>query len=620
MTLKWCKMSSEILPVGKRFVRYGQGWGAGESDITVELACIALGGKWKNKKGEDCGLGLFDHFMLARKLIWPDRYCHRWTELMYREFIANDITILMGCASSQKTSTAVEYCLLNWWAKPDRTLVIMSTVNMDKLDIGIYAELKMLWEAGKKREPDLAGFLLEHKRAITLDSSKESGKSRDFRCGMICRPTYTGGRWQGLGVLAGTKQENIFYVADELQFMQDAFALSWPHLFANGRVKIIGSGNPKHDPDDQLAIAGEPKEGWHSHPEPEQTETWDTKFMGGRCINLVGTDSPNFEAGEGEPAPYPGLISRNFAKRIEHDHGRASFEYYKLVKGVMRVQFAQARVITRQLCRDHHALEKAEWGQGDKHRIYAIDPTYGGDDRCVGIPGEFGMGLNGQMILRVMPYKVFPFNLQSNVKVEDQLGTMLEEELNLYGIKPEDCFYDSVGKGTIGAAFARKFGFKVPVAVDTGARPSKRPVRHDLFVMDMTGQKRLKRCDEHYSKFVSELWFSVRECIEAEQLRELQEDVMLEGCARIYEHVAGNRIEVEPKSDPKKKEDLKRRLGKSPDLFDALTILVEGARQRGFQITRLGTGVKSSDTDEDWIDQEAKEYEDAIKSRLLVHQ
>lgn len=599
--------------------RYGAYWPSGLDSLEIELACIKLGGNWVGKEGQQCGAGLFEHYMKARKLAWPQRYRHRWTDLLYENFIANDVTVLMGAASAQKTSHAVEFCLLNYWARPENTLVILSTVNMAKLDIGVYAELKMLFESAKARFPWLSGHVIEYKRAIATDNI-EDGMGRDFRKGVIARPCYIGGRFVGLGTLAGVKQDYIFYVADELQFMEPAFSASWPHLFSNGSVKIIGSGNPKHDPEDELGKAGEPQEGWNAHPEPTKTEVWDTKFMGGRCVNLVGTDSPNFDVPEGAKPPYPRLINRAFAKRIEHDHGPDSFEYYRLVKGVMRVAFAHSRVITRQLCRDHHALEKAVWLDTNHKRVYALDPSYGGDDRCVGMALEWGMDNHGLEIIRVIGYRVFQFSLAGTTEIETQIAEILAEELVAYNIPSDDCFYDSVGKGTLGGPFAIKFGRRPPVAVDSGAQPTDRIVRQDLFIDEDNGLRRHKTCAEHYSKFVSEMWFSVRYCIEANQLRELPEDVMTEGCARIYEIVAGNKIQVEPKSDPKKKEDLKRRLGKSPDLFDTLAIGIEGARQRGFIINRLGAGNTTTDEqDEDFFDTEAKEYQEAIQAGLLSH-
>lgn len=597
--------------------RYGLNWPKDHDDLAIELAMCRSGGNVAFN-GKSFGLGLKEHLMNARKLIWPNRYRHRWTDLMYENFIANDVTILMGCASSQKTSHAVEYCLLNYWMRPDNTLVVLSTVNMDKLDIGVWAELKMLWTDGKARYEWLAGNVIEHKRAITTNSLEDDG-IRDFRKGVIGRPCYVGGKWVGLGILAGIKQDYIFYVADELQFMQEAFSASWPHLFSNGQAKIIGSGNPKHDPDDELSKSAEPICGWNAMPEPEKTAVWETKFMGAKCVNLVGTDSPNFDVSINDPIPFPRLINRKFANRIAHDHGDGSFEYYRLVKGVMKVAFVHSRVITRQICRDNRALDQVQWKDDKQTRIYALDPSYGGEDRCVGMPGMFGEDIDGKQTLLLMPYRVFKIDLRKETAVEDQIAEILAEEISTYEVPHENCFYDACGKGTIGAAFARKFGHRVPVAVDTGARPTKRPVREDLFVEDTNGEKRLKRCDEHYSKFVSELWFSVRYIIEAQQLRGLLDDVMTEGCARIYEIADGNKIEVEPKSDPKKKEDLRRRLGKSPDLFDTVTILAEGARQRGFKINRLGAAPEDGKDGFDWLKRKVMKHRELMRSKQLTY-
>lgn len=607
--------------MAKEFLRYGAGWDSGQyanNPLMLELWCIKKGGRWIGSKGQNCGAGLFEHYMNARKLAWPDRYRHSWTDLMYRNFIDNDITILMGAASTQKTSHAVEFACLTYWSSPENTLVVLSTVNMAKLDIGVYAELIMLFSAAKKIHPDLPGHIVDYKKAVTTDDVRK--ESRDFRRGIIARPCYTGGKWVGLGILAGTKQDNLIYVCDELQFMSEGFAGSWPHLFSNGSVKVIGSGNPKHDPDDQLSMAAEPKEGWNSHPEPMKTEVWETKNMGGKCVNLVGTDSDNFKVPPGQPEPFKRLIGRKFADRIAHDSGSDSFEYYRLVKGVMKMGFALARVITRQLCREHGAMDQVVWKDNNQTKGYGLDPTYGGEDRCIGMPFKFGLDIEDHMVLLMMPYREFRISLQrTELSVEDQIAEILDEELKTYGIPPEHAFYDACGKGTIGAAFARKFGFHVPVAVDSGAKPSKRPVRADLYVEE-NGERRLKRCDEHYSKFVSEMWYSWRYVIEAGQFRGLLEDVMAEGCARIYYMVSGNRIEVEPKSDPKKKEDLKRRLGKSPDLGDCCAIAVEGARQLGFTIGRLGENVVENQKDEDWFQKEADQWQETIKSKLLVHQ
>jgi hypothetical protein len=600
-----------------KFEKYGAMWDAGYKSLPlkIELEAIRLGGKWRNSAGKECGIGTFEHMMNARKLLWPKRYRHRWTDLIYQNIIDNDVTILMGAASTGKTATGTEYAVIRYFSSPRNTLCILSTITMDKLDIGVYASLLELWSDARKIHPWLPGHSVAYKKAITTDDIDED-EVRLFTRGIICRPARIGSRFVGLGALAGVKQENIIYLTDELQFME-SFSKVWPHLFSNGNVKIIGSGNPKHDPEDELSIAAEPKEGWAAMPEPEKTTVWETKFMRAKCVNLVGTDSPNFDVPDGQPEPYKRLIGRSFVSRIAHDSGRDSFEFYQLCKGVMKVAFAKDRVISRQLCREHGALDGVTWVDATQFKGYAIDPSYGGDDRCVGMPWKLGMDVNGLQVLHLGAYKIFKINLQLTAEVESQIAQELERELEIYDINPEDVFYDANGKGTIGGAFAEKFGKRVPVPVDSGDRPSRRPVRNDLKITEENGNIRLKRCDEHYSKFVSEMWFSARYAIMANQLKGLSEEAMAEGCARIYTKVAGNRIEVEPKNDPKNKDNLKRRLGKSPDLFDCVAIAVEGARQRGFSIAELGQEVSSSKREEDFFDKEAKEYQNLIDENLL---
>lgn len=934
--------------------KYNARWPDHSSDLDIELSCIANNGRWQAKDGRQCGAGMIDHLFHARKLIWPNRYRHRWTELLYHEFVQNDITIMMGAASTQKTSHASEFILLNYWARPHNTLAILSTITVDKLDTGVYGEVKMLWQDGRRLFPDLPGNLLESKRAIVTDSL-DDGRVRDMRKGIVsracfasgtlidtprgkrpieslrpgdqvfnacgvgyiqrthvrladqllritlvdgrtidcteehpfltrdgwknagditssdqllstrealsilrktpaqsppqpailfdqvpqqgrakgvramprsvlcgsaqveaqtaaflwsvlrsemeyapavdslegvcwprlessrgkdsprhlersesaetsggfsalasrqgpirCRETvlgyappetamclsqersgklahpmrtdcfatvpgsiskyangshllpggpvlssdqarrgigrglppksqtsdprpeagcdplgtrvesvtvlkrdgdqrfseseggyrvynlqvsghpsysvdglivhncYVGGKWVGLGVLAGTKQENIFYLCDEIQFMAETFIGAWPNLFSNGNVKILGSGNPKHDPDDQLGIAAEPKEGWTSQGDNKKTAVWETQFMGGRCVNLVGIDSPNFDVPEGELEPFPKLIGRKFEKRIRHDYSENSPEYFTQVMGVMRIDMADARVITRQLCRTHLALVRAIWKGTPTTKVYGLDPSYGGGDKCIKTVLEFGESIDGEEIIEVVEQGEIVIDLTKVeagelVSAEDQIANTVAEDLKRWGIPPENAFYDPYGKGTMGFAFARKFGANSPIPIDSGGQPTERPVRDDLYVQEADGKRRLKTCREHYSKFVTEAWFSVRYAIEAKQLRNLPTSTMLEGCARKYETVAGNRISVESK------DDYKLRVKHSPNDFDSLTQALEGARQRGFHIARLGKDVPQSSSSLNYFEEEARKYDEALRAGLLTH-
>jgi len=78
---------------------------------------------------------------------------------------------------------------------------------------------------------------------------------------------------------------------------------------------------------------------------------------------------------------------------------------------------------------------------------------------------------------------------------------------------------------------------------------------------------------------------------------------------REWKEVAGGRIEVETK------DETKERMGKSPDLFDQLVTAIEGARRRGFQITKL-----AKETDEkknDVLQKLALKQQKLLSSRQL---
>lgn len=339
-------------------------------------------------------------------------------------------------------------------------------------------------------------------------------------------------------------------------------------------------------------------------------------MFGGTCVNFVGTDSPNFDYPADQPVRYKYMTSRKKVEAVAAFWGTDSLQYYSQCIGVMKTGLTSRRVITRQLCKDHGAQEKAIWsGSGEIKKIYAIDAAYSGTggDRCVGGWIEFGEDIDGVQIIRVNTPKIIPVSVRIKEMPEDQIANFVRKDTEAVGITPEQIYYDSTGRGTLGAAFARIFGSVTPVPVEFGGKPSKRPVRHDLFVQE-DGQSVHKRCDVHYLDFVSELWFSARYVIECGQMRELPDDVMREGCGREYGTARSNKIFVESKHDPKARE----RMGRSPDLFDWLVTAIEGARQRGFKIQKLGA-VHVEGEESDWAETMQKEYDDVLQESLLQH-
>lgn len=600
-----------------KLTKYGVQFNSDATPLDIEIFCIRNGGQWTNKAGRLCGNGLFHHYKAMQRLLWPEDDSHRWSDLFLQEIVANKMLGVMGPANSNKTYSASRFALCDYWAFPDETLIMISSTDVRGLELRVWGAIKDLFNRARDYYPELPGVVLESMHCITTDSIYEGSGARVLKKGIICIPCLQGGRYTGLGKYVGVKQKRVRLIADECQVMGPSFLDATSNLGSNQDFKGVFLGNPL-DPTDPLGMACEPEDGWMGHPEPTKTEVWRTRFQGGKCINFVGTDSPNFDFPDAIKPRYPYLIHKWRIEEVASFWGKDSEQYYSQAVGVMKGGLISKRVITRQLCQEHHALEKAVWdGADERIKIYAVDAAYSGvgGDRCVGGWVESGLCIDGYKIIKVNEPEIIQISINSRESPEDQIANHVKRVCDLVGIEPENVFYDSTGRGTLGSALARIFGTRTPVPVEFGGRPSTRPVRHDLLILDEEGIPRHKRCDEHYLDFVSELWYSSRYVIECDQMRELPEDVMREGCSREYGRTYGNRIFVESKHDPKARERMKR----SPDLYDWLVTAIEGCRRRGFEIMRLGGTSLTESVPDDYLDRESRRYDQLMKDKLLAH-
>lgn len=564
------------------FSKYGYEWNVGTSMLEIETYMIRQG---KN---------LFMHYSALYSILWPNDETNRWDTLALKEFTdlvefrKRGMVGLLGAASSGKTYYAVKFALSLYFVYPTETTVLLTTTTTQKLDLGILGEAKRLHRAAKELHADLPGIPLDYKRCIVTDPGEGGGK--DYRNAIIGIACLKGEHVVGIASYVGIKNKWVFLISDECALMPNHYLSATANLDKNERFFFIPIANPVNGEHTPMGKACEPEAGWASVADIERTTVWNTRYAKGRCINFVGTDSPNFDQ---DGKRYPFLIDRERIESTLRFYGPHSEEYSAMCLGVMRPGQDSQRVLTKQLCTIHRAFEKAVWKGVKRTKIFSVDAAYGGD-RCVGGWIEFGEDQDGHQIVRVEPPHVIKVGFKRGKEPEDEIAEHINEFCLREGIPVENIFYDSTGRGTLGAAFARVFGNIIPVPVEFGGRPSMRPVRLDLYTVDTTGQRRLKRCDEEYGKRVSEFWFAVRWLVESEQLRELPESVATEFYMREWGYVQGNKRDVEIK------EKTKARIGHSPDEADWLAIAVEGARQRGLQIQKLG-GDKFTESGPSWL-------------------
>ncbi len=387
-------------------------------DLGIELFCIKKGKEWC----ESWNRTLEFHYENVRKIIWPELDVHRWHTLCTKEIVNHKVTVLMGPGSSGKTHEMAWIGLVSYWARPEETCVLVASTHLGGLKKRVWAEMTMLWEQGVERFPKLSGHLLDNAIAITTDNLDDcepgERKIRDMRKGVYGVACVTGGKFVGLSKFVGIKQKYMILLADEASMMGETFLSAFANLNKNENFMAVVSGNP-NDPLDPLGRAAEPKEGWtDDYMEPTKTKCWDTRFMSGRCVNLIGLDSPNFDFPENEKTRYKYLISKEKINDTLSFFPKDSMEYYSQCVGSMKIGTMAKRVLTRAECLRFHALEQAVWQSENRTKVFFVDAAYGGD-RCVSGSAEFGLDINGKQILSFNLPKVIPITVTKKVGKDD---------------------------------------------------------------------------------------------------------------------------------------------------------------------------------------------------------
>jgi hypothetical protein len=589
-------------------IKYGKVFPAGTDDLEIEMAKIRT----------LTGSARIPHYENVRRLLWPQLDDHRWHCTCRDEILRDNakVTVLLGPGSTGKTHEAAWPYLCEYMVFPEETCVLVSSTDLRGLRLRVWGEITMLWQQAIERFPYLPGHLIDSRIAIMTDSVAEDQfdrmAARDMRRAIIGVPCIQDKKYVGLAKFHGVKQKRMRLIADEASMMSVNFLKSFANLNNNPDFQAVVIGNP-NDPLDPLGVAAEPVDGWTNHMEPDRTAVWDTKFMNGRCVNLIGTDSPNFDGPADKPDRYKYLIGRKKIAELVSGFGKDSFEYWSQGVGCMKVGQLARRVLNRDLCREHNASGMVVWKNSELTHVFSLDAAYGGD-RCIGGHVTFGRDVDDKLILKCSPPQMVPVRVRRgefDPGPEDQIALWIKDYCQARSIPPENVFHDSTGRGGLGTAIGRVWSSQCN-PVDFGGSPTKRLVGGSAFIYDkLTQERRQVLCDEWYDRFITELWWTVRVVIEAGQMRGMPEDVIDEMCLRNWDKLKG-KYAVETK------EDMKERIGRSPDLGDWMALAVEGCRRMGFVIEGL-ENPNDEKSEQDYFDKEAKEWEEALQSKMLKH-
>lgn len=621
--------------------KYGLMWDDDLDDAQIERQMLRWGGK-VSSGGVDYGLGLIPHFKNYWSLLWPEDSQTWWTDLILDTVIKRQFTSLVGPASSWKSGTISRIAMMDWSVFPECTSVIMSSTTLEGLRSRIYGETTMMWKRAKERYDWFPGNPVDSKTVIT-NANVEEDKARDIRnsiLGVACKTS--SGVFVGMGSYSGRKNRRVWCLGDEFQFMMLSILQAQDNLISNDdgtggfgglypndyqdprerglprrhyRCVFIGNTNPSVR-DNPLDVVSEPEGGWPSIDEAVEThgktQVWKCKQLQNHpvqcyCVNLDALDGPN----SGFPIDKPRYAQLAGPHKVRK-YVVGSESYWSNGRGRFKFGLDQFKIITKEICERFRAFDSVQWEGSPRTKIGMLDASYSGDsgDRCALGWLEFGKCSDGKMRIMVHPFWLVPVKIMKDFSAEDQIATFCKMKMQEVGVAAENFVFD--GRGALAVSFGRIWSTAVNV-VEFGGSPTERVAGPDIWTNDLkTGLRRPKRSDEHYRKFVSELWWSWRYIVEADQMRGLPIEIALDAQPREWRKVAGDKIEIETKKE------LKERTGISPDLADMLVAGIEGARRRGFELSSAAQE-REDKSDDSWYEKEQQNIDKSLKTYTLAH-
>lgn len=579
---------------------YGTNWRKELTQLEIEMECIKFGGRWiSGSTGKECGLGLEFHYKQMDRLLWPSDTWDEWDAKIDRQLIKGGTQGIVGPSSSGKSNRMAKFALRLYFCFPDGATILCSTTTREMLEMRIWGEIKKYYTLAKERFPWLPGYLRDSNQSITSDNVELEGK--DFRNGIKGCACYKGDRWVGLSAFIGIKNKRVALLADEAPLMPVGYFESTGNLKSNPWFLLAATGNPK-DPTDSFGRLCEPKIGYDLLEQGEGDQIWESRE--GEVLRLDGLHAPNLKLGPGRE-PCNGKITHNYIEEMRK-FGEGSWQWEMWVRARFLLSVMEKRLFVRKFAERYRAFELPEWSDSPLTNLLFIDAAYGsvGGDRCVAGHFRYGVCIDGKirLALRDSPMLV-PVKAGGEILPEHQIVTWTKEYCQRNDIVPSHVGLDSTGRGSLVSAFGQLWSPDV-VAVEYGGSPTDRP--------DPQNPKRTAK--EAYVKFVTELAFSLRSCIEHDQFRGITLDIVLEAEQRAWKNVG-----KPSKQEIENKDETKARIKRSPDLLDMCVGGVEMARRLGFQISGL-TGVTSVSVDQiRAVRQAAEEWQDLNDEKALTY-
>lgn len=485
-------------------------------------------------------------------------------------------TGLSGCGSSGKTLYGALHALVNWLCDPVNTMVLVTSTDLKASRKRIWGEITKLYQAAEAAMP---GTLIDSQCLIV---TVKDGKRLPDTSGISLVAGEKRKEKEAIGKIIGAKNKRVFFIGDELPELTEAvLEAAFSNLVTNPLFQFLAMGNFKSRMD-PFGIFIEPVDSYESLT--LESTAWITKY--GHCVRFDGMKSPNIVGGEDK---WKGIYSSKHLAQHRRVYNEHQAGFWRMCRSFEPPIGHDDCIYSEADFSAGKAREHPVW-MGDRQKVSSLDPAFtNGGDRSVQHFAWFGQDTTGKYVLDL--YKTVL--LREDARFKDrtrnfQIAEQFRDNCKAEGVPPRNAAIDATAAGGVFCDIVAELWSKEILRVDFSGAASE----------NLVSQGDVKTAKEKYDRRVSELWYVGVELMKFGQLKGLREEIIREMKARKYDTVKGGdsglKIRVE------RKDDMKERLGFSPDEADSYFVMIELCRQRLQFLAAGGFGSASAEGNRDW--------------------
>lgn len=509
------------------------------------------------------GLGRHQHSRILTEMLRPSFEWHGWSVKADQTFSDNQRSAICGGGGSSKSFTAGDYAFKFWLCGADETAVIIASTSIDSAKRRIWKSISTAYMEVSRR----AGRIGE---SVIVGAPKPAIRTTqgDFVHGIFVIPVEQGDVDKAVDMIKGMHSRRILIVRDESDAISEAIITVESNLrIGTEEFQSIDLGNLPSS----LNPLGKQME---TAPGKPITEALGYEWMSHRgiaCLRFDGEQSPNIKDG----GKWTGLMTEADRADIERQAGgKNTRTYYVMVKGLPPPEGVDDTVVSESLLHAHKAFDKVTWLSGFTP-FASLDPGFGGDKCCY---RTYKRGIDTDRALRVLLDEVISIPITTGDPTnppEYQIAEKVKSLSQARGIPPDEFIADTTGIGSgVAATLQREWSPHI-LTCEFGGAPS------DMVV----SEEDPRPSKEIYDRRVTELWFSIREYIQAGLIRGMDDATAIQLCQRKWDY-KGKKKSIQKKDE----------LPGSPNEADSLACAVELLRRKGVHAS-VQTAVKSQSND-----------------------